>query len=151
MMFKRRLGDGRFFIFFWAFLWFMPFTFLGGKFTRYFALAEPLLLIVAAIGFCFSMKWLSDKLLGESPAAKLVQTVLLAAVIAFPLWNSLMVAPYFRLFTNEIGGGMAAAGSYFPHDEIYDTSTSEIVADIARQAKIGAVIAPETPELIEHC
>jgi hypothetical protein len=150
VMFRRKLGDGRFFIFFWVFLWFMPFTFLGGKFTRYFTLVEPLILIVAAAGFCFSVKWLSDKLFGQSSVGSFVQIILFAAIIAFPLWNSLSVAPYFRLFTNEIGGGMAAAGSYFPHDEFYDTSTREIVAEIAMRAKIGAVVASETPELFDH-
>ncbi len=149
-MFKRRLGDGRFFIFFWAFLWFMPFSVMGGNFTRFFALAEPLILIIAAVGFCFSVKWISSILFRESPAAAIVQTVLLAAVIGFPLWNSLSVAPYFRLFTNALGGGMAAAGFYFPHDEFYDTSTREIVADIAQRAKTGAVVASETPELFDH-
>jgi len=150
MTFKRRLGDGRFFLFFWAFLWFMPFSLMGGKFTRYFALAEPLILIAAAAGFCFSVKWLSDILLVGSRLTPAVQTVLLAVFITFPLWNSLSVAPHFRLFTNEIGGGMAAAGSYFPHDEFYDTSTREIVVDIAQRAKTGAIVASETPELFDH-
>ncbi|MEP6787139.1 MAG: glycosyltransferase family 39 protein [Acidobacteriota bacterium] len=150
MMFKRRMGDGRFFIFFWAFLWFMPFTFLGGKFTRYFAMAEPLILIVAAVGFCFLAKWISEKLFARSLAASLVQVISLAAVIGFPLSNSFSVGPHFRLFTNNIGGGVAAAGSYFPHDEFYDTSTGEIVANIASRAKPGAVVASETPELFDH-
>lgn len=150
MMFRRRMGDGRFLIFFWAFLWFMPLTLLGGKFTRYFAMAEPLILITAAIGFYFSVKWISERLVAGSRVVALAQVIFLAAVIGFPLWNSLSVGPYFRLFTNNVGGGMAAAGSYFPHDEFYDTSTREIVADIATRAKIGAVVASETPELFDH-
>ena len=50
LVFRRRLGDGRFFLFFWAVIGFAPFVLMGGKFTRYFAITLPLVLIVAAIG-----------------------------------------------------------------------------------------------------
>lgn len=150
MMFRRRMGDGRFFIFFWAFMWFMPFTFLGGKFTRYFTLVEPLLLIIAAVGFCWSVKWISGKLFGDSRVGSIVQVILFAAVIAFPLGNSLSVSPHFRMFTNSIGGGMASAGSYFPHDEFYDAATRQIVAKLAEKTKPGAVVAVETTTLFEY-
>lgn len=150
MMFKRSLGDGRFFIFFWAFLWFMPFTFLGGKFTRYFAIVEPLILIAAAAGFYFSVRWLSARLFRKSLPSAAFQIVCLAAVVAFPLWNSVSAAPHFRMYTNPIGGGMAKAGSYFPHDEFYDASTRETVGLIASRAAAGAIVACETPALFEH-
>jgi 4-amino-4-deoxy-L-arabinose transferase-like glycosyltransferase len=68
VMVKRRFGDGRFFLFFWAFMWFMPFTLLGGKFTRYFTLAEPVILIVAAVGFYVFSRWATEKFLGEKPS-----------------------------------------------------------------------------------
>ena len=150
IMFKRRLGDGRFLIFFWAFMFFMPFTFLGGKFTRYFTFAEPILLIVAAIGFCSLLKWISDKLAGGSLASSFVHLICLVAIIMLPLYQSLSATPHFRLFTNSLGGGMAAAGSYFPHDEFYDTSTRDIIAVIAAETRPGATVACETPALFEH-
>ena len=146
LMFKRRLGDGRFLIFFWAFMWFMPFTFLGGKFVRYFAIVEPLILITAAVGFYFTVKWLTAKL----PLSAVFQTILLIGFIAFPLWNSLSATPHFRLFTNFIGGGTAAAGSYFPHDEFYDAATSDIIAAIAGQAAPNATVACEAPALFAY-
>ena len=149
-VFKRRMGDGRFFLFFWAFMWFMPFTFLGGKFTRYFTLVEPLLLIIAAVGFCWSVKRIAAKLFGDSRVGSIVQVILFAAVIAFPLGHSLSVSPHFRMFTNSIGGGMAAAGSYFPHDEFYDAATRQIVAKLAEKAKPGAIVAVETATLFEY-
>ena len=148
MMFKRKLGDGRFFILLWAFLWFMPFTVLGGKFTRYFTFAEPLILITAAVGFYFSVKWLSNKLFGQFAAV--CQIILFAAVVTASLFASLSVTPHFRLLTNSLGGGMALAGTYFPHDEFYDTSTREIVAAIAPLARHGGVVACETPSLFEY-
>ncbi len=148
MMFKRRLGDGRFFILLWAFLWFMPFTVLGGKFTRYFAFAEPLILITASVGFYFGVKWQTQKMSGQ--LASITQTLLLSAVLSVPLFASLSTSPHFRLFTNQLGGGMAAAGKYFPHDEFYDTSTKEIVSTIAPLAADNAIMACETPSLFEY-
>jgi hypothetical protein len=139
------LGDGRFFIFIWFVIWNLSFTIPGGKFTRYFTLAEPLILITAATGFCFLIKRVSGK-----PFALVVQALALVAVIAFPLWNSLAVSPHIRLFTNSLAGGMSAAGTYFPHDEFYDAATREIVAGIAARARPAAVVACETPVLFEY-
>lgn len=149
-MFKRKLGDGRFLLFFWAFVWLLPFTFLGGKFTRYFAVVAPLVMIVAAVGFCFVVKWLSGKVSGNPQLAGLVQAALLICVVATQFTNSLAITPHFRLFTNTLGGGTAAAGTYFPHDEFYDAASREIVAAIAPTARLNAVVACETPTLFAH-
>ena len=148
LMFRRRLGDGRYLIFFWAFMWFMPFTVLGGKFTRYFTLAQPLIFITAAVGLCFLIDALIKRLVGGITYA--VQILLLVIVAAVPLNNALTVAPHYRMFTNVIGGGMAAAGTYFPHDEFYDAATREVMTEIAAQARSGATIACETPALFEY-
>lgn len=150
LLFKRKLGDGRFLIFFWAFLWFVPFSVAGGKFTRYFTIVEPLVLIAAAVGFCFALRWLTTRLLNNSPYAPLAQVAMFVVVIAFPLYNSLTATPHFRLFTNSLGGGMTAAGSYFPHDEFYDAASRDIVEAIAERAPIGTVTACETPELFAY-
>src|SRR5215211_3355067 len=53
LLFRRRLGDGRYFLLFWLFFWFFPFTFLGGKFTRYFTFALPAVLITSAVGLTY--------------------------------------------------------------------------------------------------
>jgi hypothetical protein len=148
LMFLRRMGDGRFLIFFWAFMWFLPFTFLGGKFTRYFTFVEPLVLVIAATGLYFSAKWISGKI-GEW-LGPVVQAGLLLGVVSTQLVNSLWATPHFRLFTNTIGGGMSAAGSYFPHDEFYDAATAEIIRSIAATARPNAVVACETPGLFEY-
>jgi 4-amino-4-deoxy-L-arabinose transferase-like glycosyltransferase len=148
---KRKFGDGRFFILMWAFMWFMPFTVLGGKFTRYFTLAEPIILIVAAVGFYVLTKWVTERSLGKNTGlTSTCQAVLFLALLAVPTLNSLASSPHYRLFTNAIGGGMSAAGSYFPHDEFYDLSTREITAEITRVARPAAMVACETPTLFEH-
>lgn len=150
LLFRRKLGDGRYFVFFWAFMWFMPFSVLGGKFTRYFTVAEPLILLSAATGFYFAGRWLSLKLFTNPRHIGSFQIVLFAILIGSSLVNSLAVTPYFRLHTNLIGGGTAAAGFYFPHDEFYDTNTREIVAEIITKAQRGASVANEAPGLFEY-
>jgi hypothetical protein len=146
-MFRRKMGDGRFLVFFWAFMWFLPFTFLGGKFTRYFAFVTPLLCIVAAAGFCFAVKWLLGKLRVNGRVRPVLEFAMLACLIAVPLINSLSSAPHYRMFTNVIGGGKMAGGAYFPHDEFYDGTTEQAMKLIANYAAQGAAVASETPGL----
>ncbi len=145
LVMMRRWGDGRFFLLIWAVLWFMPFTVLGGKFTRYFAMGEPLVLIIAAIGFCGVLGWLGSVLKGSPPARTAVQAGALIVVATVSFMHSLGAGPHYRLFTNALGGGMAAAGTYFPHDEFYDGATREVMREIAGPAAQGATIATETP------
>lgn len=146
---RRRMGDGRFLLFFWAFMWFLPFTFLGGKFTRYFTLVEPLLLIAAAVSAVFVIEMLFEKIANTGTRVVAVATMLLA-VTALPLYNSASWSPHYRMFTNVIGGGDAAAGNYFPHDEFYDADTHEVINFIAANAAQNTTIACETPGLYEH-
>jgi hypothetical protein len=54
------------------------------------------------------------------------------------------------LYTNVFGGGVKSAGSLFPHDEFYDTSTRDITSSIAQIARPGATVACETPTLFEY-
>ena len=82
--------------------------------------------------------------------AAVFQTTLFVVLIAFPLYNSVSAAPYFRLFTNSLGSHFAAPGTYFPHDEFYDADTRDIVAEIARRSRAQAVVACETPTLFEY-
>jgi hypothetical protein len=150
IMFLKRMGDGRFFVFIWAFMWFVPFSIIGGKFTRYFTLAEPLILITAATGFYFSTRWLSSKLRLDDRVAVAFQALLFVGVIAVSIFNAASSRPHYRMFTNALGGGMSAAGSYFPHDEFYDAATRDAVAELATVAKQGAIVACETPGLFSY-
>lgn len=150
MLFKRKLGDGRFFIFFWLFFWFLPFTVLGGKFTRYFTTAQPLLFIIAAIGCFYTSKWLVEKLFSNSNLKNYFVWIVPFILVFASFMNSISVAPHYRLHTNFLGGGNQSAGNYFPHDEFYDTSTREIASKIAGVAQERAVVANETPYLFEY-
>lgn len=150
LMFRKKMGDGRYLLAIWAFMWFFPFTFLGGKFTRYFTLAEPLILICAAAAFITGVSLIAAKLPFEGTKRIAFETGMIALLLAVPIANSLAFAPNYRMFTNVIGGGHEAAGTYFPHDEFYDAATRETVDIIASKAAQDAAVACETPGLYKY-
>ena len=147
-LFRRSLGDGRYFVIFWLFFWFFPFTLLGGKFTRYFTFALPVVIITAAIGLQFVARRLAS-LFANEVARGYAQALVVFAVILSSAYASASAAPHYRLYTNALGATLRPAGSYFPHDEFYDASTPEAAALIAAQARPGATVATETPELFD--
>ncbi len=153
LLLRKHLGDGRFFLFFWLFFWFLPFTVLGGKFTRYFTLVLPAVLIIAAIGTRFIAQQLSNLVFHFTNYNKLkawIRVMTMMAVVVSSALASGYAAPHFRLYTNQLGGGTARAGSYFPHDEFYDANLREAVLYIAQQASEHAHVASETPLLVAH-
>ncbi len=156
LLFRRKLGDGRYFILFWFMLWVVAFVFPGGKFTRYYTTVLPAVLITSALGIQFVGRWLANGVASfdwiERPnslrhyvPASLAVIVIVASVI-----NSVQAAPHFRLFTNSIGGGTEWAGFYFPHDEFYDASMRDVVSEIARRARPGARVVSESPSLATY-
>ncbi|HEX8844477.1 MAG TPA: glycosyltransferase family 39 protein [Pyrinomonadaceae bacterium] len=153
LLFRKRLGDGRFFILFWMMYWFMPFTVLGGKFTRYFTIALPVVLITAAIGIHFVAQQFAG-LVGRFAKSGSMKAMARAGVaslaLAFPLAASLNVSPHYRLYTNVLGGGWERAGTYFPHDEFYDARLREAVNEVAGRARTGARVASESPALVTY-
>ena len=153
LLFRRRLGDGRYFLIFWLFFWFFPFTFLGGKFTRYFTFALPAVLMTSALGLNY-LGGLVGRLFASRPGREAfgayARAGLALVVVALSLYASASAAPHYRLYTNVIGGGEERAGTYFPHDEFYDSSTRDIANAVARLAPPGARVANETPELLTH-
>ncbi|MGH9944082.1 MAG: glycosyltransferase family 39 protein [Pyrinomonadaceae bacterium] len=156
LLFRRRLGDGRYFVLFWMFYWFFPFTLLGGKFLRYFTLGLPVVHITAAIGITFIGEWVAGIAQDGAQAARksafsgYAQACLVGALIISSAYAALGSAPHYRLYTNFLGGGPARAGDYFPHDEFYDGSVRETAQAIARLATPGATVFSETPGLLTH-
>jgi hypothetical protein len=148
-LFRRRLGDGRYFVIFWLFFWFFPFTLLGGKFTRYFTFALPVVVITAALGLQFVARRCAA-LLARGPTRGYAHALVVSLVVLASAYSSARAAPHYRLYTNALGGGDARAGSYFPHDEFYDASTPDATALIAAGARPGAAVASETPELFDY-
>ena len=153
LLFRRKLGDGRYFILFWFLLWIVAFFFPGGKFTRYYTTVLPAVLITSALGIQFAGRWLASVISNLEWANSLkhyVTATLAVVVIAGSVISSVQAAPHFRLFTNSIGGGNAWAGYYFPHDEFYDASMRVVMAEIAARARAGARVASESPSLASY-
>ncbi|MEP6819589.1 MAG: glycosyltransferase family 39 protein [bacterium] len=153
LIFRRKLGDGRYFIILWMFLWMMTFSFGGGKFTRYFTTVLPAVLITSAIGVQAVGRWLGERLsalLSADWPSVFVRLVLALIVIAGSLTALTKAAPHFRLYTNALGGGMAKAGYYFPHDEFYDSSMRDAIFEIAKRAPPGARVASESQTLASY-
>jgi hypothetical protein len=153
LLFRRKLGDGRYFIGLWLLLWMMTFSLTGGKFMRYFTLVVPAVLITAALGVQFASCWLArvvSRLLSARWPRVYLRAALALLVVAGTVKASVDAAPHFRLYTNELGGGMKNAGYFFPHDEFYDASMRDVMFEIAARAKPGAKVASETPSVASY-
>ena len=148
LLFRRKLGDGRYFLLFWFLLWVVAFCFPGGKFTRYYTTVLPAVLITCALGIQFAGRWIADRMPGS--LKNYIPGALAVIVIAGSVVSSIQAAPHFRLFTNSLGGGMQWAGYYFPHDEFYDASMRDAIAEIAARAQPGARVASESPSLASY-
>ena len=150
LLFRRKLGDGRYFILFWLFLWVIAFCFPGGKFTRYYTTVLPAVLITCALGIQFAGRWLANRLAALDFTAGLrhyVPASLAVIVIVTSVVSAIQAAPHFRMYTNVFGGGMEWAGYYFPHDEFYDASMRDVIESIAKRARPGARVVSESPTL----
>jgi Dolichyl-phosphate-mannose-protein mannosyltransferase len=152
-LFRRKLGDGRYFLIFWLYFWVIAFCFPGGKFTRYYTTVLPAVLITAALGIQIAGRWLAHgmaRFSWGSAVSHYLPAGLAVLAISCSVIDSIQAAPHFRLFTNTFGGGSARAGSYFPHDEFYDASMRDTIAEIGRRALPGARIASESPLLASY-
>ena len=153
LLFRRKLGDGRYFLLFWFLLWVVAFCFPGGKFTRYYTTVLPAVLITCALGIQFAGRWIANRIASVESLSSLrhyVPAALAVIVISVSALSSIQAAPHFRLFTNSLGGGMERAGYYFPHDEFYDASMRETIAEVAARAQPGARVASESPSLAAY-
>jgi 4-amino-4-deoxy-L-arabinose transferase-like glycosyltransferase len=153
LLFRRKLGDGRYFVLMWLYLWFIAFSFPGGKFTRYYTPALPAVLITSALGIQFAGRWLSERVSADvwrRSVKHYVPASLAVIVITASMISSAQAAPHFRLFTNVLGGGTSRAGYYFPHDEFYDSSIREVMHEIGKRAGPYARVASESPSLASY-
>ena len=153
LLFRRKLGDGRYFLIFWFFFWVIAFCFPGGKFTRYYTTLLPAVLITAALGIQFTGRWLAKwvaKLAPGTGVRHYVPASLAVLAISCSVIDAVQAAPHFRLFTNSLGGGVEQAGNYFPHDEFYDASMRDTINEIGHRAGASAHVASESPLLASY-
>ncbi len=146
LLFKRKCGDGRYFLLLWLALWFLSFSLPGGKFTRYLTSVLPALIIVAAIGVQFTARRLGRfcARVFENDSIKIyARSALASLVIISAFWSAVTAAPHYRFYMSVLGGGPAQAGAYFPQDEFYDAYMQDAMIEIARRAQPNARVASE--------
>jgi len=110
-------------------------------------------LITSALGIQWAGRWLASRVASFAWGTELkhyLPASLAVIVITGSVICSVQAAPHFRLFTNSIGGGTSWAGYYFPHDEFYDASMRDLMAEIAPRARMGARVVSESPSLATY-
>jgi predicted membrane-bound dolichyl-phosphate-mannose-protein mannosyltransferase len=153
LLFKRKSGDGRYFLLLWLVLWFLAFSFPGGKFTRYVTSVLPAVIMTAAIGVQFTARRLGglcasafdNKAIGIYSRSALASLVIISA-----FWSAVNAAPHYRLYVNALGGGPAKAGAYFPQDEFYDAYMEDAMTEVARRAQPNTRVASEIPTVADY-
>jgi predicted membrane-bound dolichyl-phosphate-mannose-protein mannosyltransferase len=153
LLFRRKSGDGRYFLLLWLVLWFLAFALPGGKFTRYITSVLPAIIMTAAIGVQFTARRLGRFCAGafDNRAIGIYSRSALASlVIISAFWPAVNAAPHYRLYVNALGGGPAKAGAYFPQDEFYDVYMQDVMSEIARRAPPGARVASELPAVAAY-
>lgn len=148
LLFRRKIGDGRYFLLLWLALWSLAFVLPGGKFTRYIASVLPALIITAGIGLQFAARGLESfcaRAFGSKAVGIYSRSALASLVIIAAFWSTVSAAPHYRLYVNALGGGPSKAGAYFPQDEFYDAYMQDAMTEIARRAAPGKRVAGELP------
>jgi predicted membrane-bound dolichyl-phosphate-mannose-protein mannosyltransferase len=153
LLFRRKSGDGRYFLLLWLALWSIAFMTPGGKFTRYITSILPAIIITAAIGVQFTARRLGRfcaRVLENNAVKVYARSALASLVIISAFWSAIVAAPHYRLYMNALGGGPTEAGAYFPQDEFYDAYMQDAMIEIARRARPNARVAVEIPSLAAY-
>ena len=152
LLFRRKLGDGRYFILFWMFFW-LQFTISGSKFTRYTTFVLPAVYTTAAIGAYYVIRFVARKsaeLAGHDQLRVYLKTVMASLLVILSVLASASAVPHYRLFTNMLGGGASKGGAYFSQDDLYDAEMKPVMKEIALRAKQGAHVASEIPTVCAY-
>lgn len=146
LLFRRKTGDGRYFLLIWFAIWSIGFMFVGGKFTRYILSILPVVIITSALGIQFAARRLA-RLLSNESVKVYASAALPVVVVLFSIWSAVTAAPHYRFYVNAIAGRFTAAGDMFPQDEFYDAYMQQVLAEIAKRAQAGARVANEIPSV----
>jgi hypothetical protein len=152
LLFRRKLGDGRYFLLFWMFFW-LQFSISGSKFTRYTVFVLPAVYTTAAIGAYYLIRWVARKAaeLAEKDRLRVYLKGALAGLLVISAgFASASAVPHYRFFTNLVGGGAPNAGSQFPQDDFYDAEMGDVMKEVARRAKPQAQVATESQTVCQY-
>jgi predicted membrane-bound dolichyl-phosphate-mannose-protein mannosyltransferase len=142
---RKRLGDGRYFLYVWLVLWGLAFMFVGGKFARYVTTLMPAVFITAAIAIQFAARRFARLFHNQSIKIYAHGLIPLLAVL-LTIWSAVHAAPHYRLYYNSIAGGRLL----FPQDDFYDAYMQQTMAEIARSASPNARVASEIPNVCTY-
>ncbi|MHA2232242.1 MAG: hypothetical protein ACXAB4_07110, partial [Candidatus Hodarchaeales archaeon] len=79
-----------------------------------------------------------------------ISTMIIVIICLHSLIVGLIVTPYYRMYVNELGGGLDKAGYYFPGDSVYDYLYREAIFYLNEEANQNAVIATMVPPVGEY-
>jgi hypothetical protein len=150
LLFRRKTGDGRYFLLIWLAIWSIGFMSVGGKFTRYILTFMPVVVIISAMGIQFVARRLAKlcaSLMNNESVKVYASAALPAIVVLFGIWSSVTAAPHYRFYVNAVAGRFTAAGGMFPQDEFYDAYMQQVLAEIAKGAPAGTRVANEIPSV----
>ena len=142
LLLRKKLGDGRYFLYTWLILWGLAFVFVGGKFARYVTTVMPAVFITAAIAIQFLARLFAQSCarLLNNQSIKIYAHALVPLVVVLPAaWSAVHAAPHYRLYYNPIAGGRLL----FPQDDFYDAYMQQTMAEIAARAAPKARVASE--------
>jgi hypothetical protein len=148
LLFRRKTGDGRYFLLLWFAIWALGFMFVGGKFTRYILSVLPAVTMTSALGIQFVARRLGRLCAGvfNSEAIKVYASAALPSlVILIGIWSAASAAPHYRLAVNSVAARSVSPGEMFPQDEFYDAYMQQALAEIGKRAETGARVASEIP------
>ena len=143
---RRRRHVGHAFLIFMFLFWIVPYSLIGGKWTRYTLSMMPFVYILAAVGVVWFIRWITAKL--ADSRRMFVTAVIVVIFVALPGWTAFANGPHYALYTNAFAADKA--GFFFPHDEFYDDGLREAIKYVCDVAPNGATIAHETPAVARH-
>ncbi|MFN2577518.1 MAG: ArnT family glycosyltransferase [Pyrinomonadaceae bacterium] len=149
LLFRRKVGDGRYFLFVWLALWGFSFMFVGGKFARYVLSVLPPIFMTAAIALQFVARACENfcgRLVRSDSIGFCARAAIPSIVILASFWAGVHAAPHYRLYANTIASGRIL----FPQDEFYDAYMRETMVEIAKRAAPAARVASENQTVAEY-
>ena len=153
LLFRRKTGDGRYFLLLWFAIWALAFMPVGGKFTRYILSILPAVIIAAALGIQFVARRfarLCAQLLNNESIKGYAAAMLSLTVVLFSSWSAARAAPHYRFYVNALAKRAFMGGQMFPQDEFYDAYMQQAMIQISGRARSHARVAGEIPTLATY-
>jgi hypothetical protein len=143
---KRWREIGSAFLVFMFLFWIVPYSLIGGKWTRYTLQVMPFVYMLAAVGVVATARLLKSRLKGT--IGSLLPAVMVLLVVCVPTWKAFANGPHYALYTNALASDRA--GYFFPHDEFYDDGLREAIQFVCETAPQGSIIAHDTPAVARY-